>query len=340
MHVRLADLAYALRGTTMNDTYLDIDSLLSVARSAEADAVHPGSSMLAADPRFARAVKEAGLTWIGPPPESLELLGQCQEPRVEKSRRIAVDVVADGRGSVVVVGDRDATLQRRRQPIASEAPAPSLSVELRSHLHATARQVLQDAGYLGVGTVEFLVADDTTVTPGKVRPQLLPEHATTEMVTGLDLVAQQLRVSEGRGLSIPDTPQPHGHSLGFTILAEDPGRGFLPSHGVITELHEPGGPGIRWDAGVQGGDRVEAEFTTSLAHLAVHGHDRTEAVARARRAVGEHQIVGVATVRPMLEALVAEPRWLAPEPVVDTDWVEHQVMPRLAPQRRAPRAVE
>lgn len=422
MHVRVADEAFALGGTTASDTYLSIDALLGAARAARADAVHPGYGFLSESADFARAVEAAGLRWIGPTPASIDALGdklsarriaqrvgaplapatdrpladadeavafarehglpvvikaafggggrglkvartldevadafgsatreavvafgrgECFVERyLEHARHIEAQVLGDGRGSVVVVGDRDCTLQRRGQKVIEEAPAPGLSDEQRARVHEAARAVCAAVDYRGAGTVEFLIAQDGTLAFLEVNTRLQVEHPITEAVTGIDLVHEQLRIAAGDGLSITATPSPVGHAIELRVTAEDPGRGFLPSPGSIAALRVPGGPGVRWDAGVETGDRVEPAFDSLLAKLVVHAPTRDEALARMRRAVAELEVTGVASIAPLAAAVLQETDFVQEPITVTTQWLESSLMPRIEPQLRAARTPE
>ncbi|SFS18450.1 acetyl-CoA/propionyl-CoA carboxylase, biotin carboxylase, biotin carboxyl carrier protein [Agrococcus baldri] len=422
MHVRHADEAIALPGTTAAQTYLSIEALLAAARSSGADAVHPGYGFLSESAAFARAVEGAGLTWIGPTPESIEALGdkvtarriaqrtgaplapgtdrpladaaeavafarehglpvvvkaafggggrglkvartidevadafgsatreavaafgrgECFIERyLEHPRHVEAQVLGDGRGTVVVVGDRDCSLQRRSQKLVEEAPAPGLSTEQRARIHAAARDICAAVDYRGAGTVEFLLGADGTISFLEVNTRLQVEHPVTEAVTGVDLVREQFRIAEGAGPSFDATPQPAGHAIELRLNAEDPGRGFLPSAGRIESLRIPGGPGVRWDAGVEAGDRVEAAFDSLAAKLIVHAADRDAAIVRMRRALAELEVTGVATVAPFAAALLDEPDFSTAGFAVSTQWIEAELMPRLEPQGRAAAAGE
>ncbi|GAA2004307.1 acetyl/propionyl/methylcrotonyl-CoA carboxylase subunit alpha [Brevibacterium samyangense] len=389
LHVRLADEAYGLGGTTPADSYLDIPRLLEVARASRADAVHPGYGFLSENAEFARAVEAAGLTFIGPTPETIEQLGdkvtarriaaevgaplvpgsdgpvtnaqeavafaqeaglpiaikaafggggrglkvvrtleevpaafesatreavtafgrgECFVERfLDRPRHVEVQIVGDGTGEVLVVGDRDCSLQRRNQKLVEEAPAPGLPADVRTRIHEAARAICAATAYRGTGTVEFLLGEDGTVSFLEVNTRLQVEHPVTELTSGIDLVREQFRIAAGEGLSRTDTPEPRGHAIEFRINAEDPGRGFLPSPGLVTGLRQPGGPGVRWDSGVEAGGRVESAFDSLLAKLIVHADDRGSALARARRALTETEVSGVATVLPFHRAVVDHP---------------------------------
>ena len=417
MHVRLADEAYALGGTTPADSYLNIRRILEVARESGADAVHPGYGFLSESAAFARAVEEAGLTWIGPTPESIEQLGdkitarriatsvgaplvagtdsplgsareavafaeehglpiaikaafggggrglkvareladvaeaftsasreaevafgrgECFVERfLDSPRHVEAQVLGDGRGTVVVVGDRDCSLQRRNQKLVEEAPAPGLTPEQRDRIHTAARDICAAVNYRGAGTVEFLMGADGVISFLEVNTRLQVEHPVTEEVTGVDLVREQFRIAAGEPMTVQSAPEPRGHAIELRINAEDPGRGFLPSPGHITGLRVPAGPGVRWDAGVEAGDDVQAAFDSLMGKLIVHADDRPAALVRARRALRELQVDGVASVAPFAAAALADEAFATDTFAVHTQWIERDLMPRLEAQPRA-----
>ncbi|MFB9377134.1 acetyl/propionyl/methylcrotonyl-CoA carboxylase subunit alpha [Kineococcus gynurae] len=261
--------------------------------------------------------------------------GECFVERfLENPRHLEVQVLGDGEGRVVVVGDRDCSLQRRNQKLVEEAPAPAVDPELRRTLHAAARAVTEAVRYRSAGTVEFLLGSDGTLSFCEVNTRLQVEHPVTELTTGVDLVQEQFRIAEGRGLSFTTTPEPRGHAVEFRVNAEDPGRGFLPGPGRVTVLDVPGGPGVRWDAGVSAGDVVPAAFDSLLGKLVVHADDRDAALRRARRALAEFRVDGVPTVLPFARAVVDDPAFSTEGFAVHTRWIENELMPRMEPQRR------
>jgi acetyl-CoA/propionyl-CoA carboxylase biotin carboxyl carrier protein len=415
LHARMADEAFALGGATAADSYLDVGRLLEACRRSGADAVHPGYGFLAESAEFARAVTEAGLTWIGPGPEAIGRLGDKVEARriaravgaplvpgsdgpvagadevaaiarehglpvaikaafggggrglkvahdeaeipelfasavreaeaafgrgecyverwLERPRHVEVQVLADTAGTMVVVGDRDCSLQRRNQKLVEEAPAPALDDRRRAELHRAARDICAEAGYAGAGTVEFLVGADGTVTFLEVNTRLQVEHPVTEEVTGVDLVREMLRVAAGERLD-PATPAVRGHAVEFRINGEDPGRGFLPTPGTVTRWRPPAGPGVRLDAGVEEGSVVGGAFDSLLAKLIVSGADRRQALERARRALDEFEVEGLATVLPFHRLVVREPAF-AEDFAVHTGWIEAELGDRLRPQPAA-----
>ena len=229
------------------------------------------------------------------------------ERYLDRPRHVEAQVLADAHGNVVVVGTRDCSLQRRHQKLLEEAPAPFLSEEQTKLIYDAAKAVCREAGYSGAGTVEFLVAADGTVAFLEVNTRLQVEHPITEETTGIDLVQEQFRIAAGERLRFTEDPAPRGHSFEFRLNAEDVGRGFLPSPGTIGEFAGPTGPGIRLDTGVRSGSFVAPQFDSLLAKLIVTGADRQQALRRARRALAEMRITGVATVLPFHRAVLESP---------------------------------
>lgn len=401
-HVRAADEAWALGGDSPAETYLNVEKLLMVAKATGARSVHPGYGFLSERADAARAFEDAGLTWIGPSPETIELLGdkararalaaevgaplvagtthpvadcaevvafaeqhglplaikavaggggrglrvvrraediedmfalaqreavaafgrgECLVERfVDRPRHIEVQIVGDRQGRVVAVGTRECSLQRRHQKLVEEAPAPGLSSQLRQRVEKAAVDVCAAAGYVGAGTVEFLLGEDGTLTFLEVNTRLQVEHPVTEMVTGIDLVAQQLRVAQGLPLDLPDTIPAHGHAIEFRINAEDPEHGFVPTPGLIRNVTLPSGLGVRVDSGVEAGFSVPASFDSLLAKLIVWAPTREEALARARRAVWEFSVDGPATVLPFHRWIVEDPAFIGA--AVHTNWID------------------
>ena len=413
LHTRMADQAFGLDGQRPADTYLNIDKLLAAARRSGADAVHPGYGFLSENAGFARAVIDAGLVWIGPPPAAIEALGDKVQARaialavgaplvtgtpgpvrdasevlafarqhglpiaikaafggggrglkvarrmdevadlyesavreaiaafgrgecfveqfLDRPRHVEAQVIADTHGQVLVLGTRDCSLQRRNQKLVEEAPAPFLTDAQRERIHSAARAVCAKAGYVGAGTVEFLLSPAGTLSFLEVNTRLQVEHTVTEETTGIDLVVEQLRVADGLPLSIQQTPAPRGHAFEFRINAEDVGRGFLPTPGRVRVFEPPSGPGVRVDSGVQSGSTVPGTFDSLMAKLVVTGATRAQAIARARRALAEFRIEGVASVLPFHRAVMAHPDFTDSEPFkVHTRWIETEFANTLA----------
>ncbi|WP_432397839.1 acetyl/propionyl/methylcrotonyl-CoA carboxylase subunit alpha [Pseudarthrobacter sp. L19] len=424
LHVSAADEAYALGGNSPAETYLSIPKLLAAAAASGADAVHPGYGFLSENADFARAVLDAGLTWIGPSPEAILLLGnkitaretavragaplvagsdgpvgsaaearafaeenglpmaikaafggggrglkvvrsldeveeafdsavreavaafgrgECFVERcLDRPRHVEAQILADTHGNVAVVGTRDCSLQRRHQKLVEEAPAPFLTDEQTRQIYDAAKAVCREAGYTGAGTVEFLVAADGTVAFLEVNTRLQVEHPVTEETTGVDLVQEQFRIAAGEPLGLDGDPAPRGHAFEFRLNAEDVGRGFLPSPGTVTGFSGPTGPGIRLDSGVRAGSIVAPQFDSLLAKLIVTGADRQQAIRRARRALAELEITGVATVLPFHRAVLDAADFTAPDALnVHTRWIETDFADRIpADPRYSPAAPE
>lgn len=405
LHVRAADEAFALGGDTPAASYLDISKVLQAAADSGADAIHPGYGFLSENADFAQAVLDAGLTWIGPPPQAIRDLGdkvaarhiaqragaplvagtpdpvsgadevvafakehglpiaikaafggggrglkvarnleevpelydsavreavaafgrgECFVERyLDKPRHVETQCLADSHGNVVVVSTRDCSLQRRHQKLVEEAPAPFLSEEQNAELYAASKAILKEAGYVGAGTVEFLVGTDGTISFLEVNTRLQVEHPVTEEVTGIDLVREMFRIADGEELGYGD-PVLRGHSFEFRINGEDPGRGFLPAPGTVTKFAAPSGPGVRLDAGVESGSVIGPAWDSLLAKLIVTGATREQALQRAARALAEFEIEGMATAIPFHRAVVADPAFAPAEGpfTVHTRWIE------------------
>ncbi len=409
LHVRAADEAYALGGDTPGTSYLDIAKVLQAAADSGADAVHPGYGFLSENADFAQAVLDAGLTWIGPPPQAIRDLGdkvtarhvaqragaplvagtpdpvsgadevvafaqehglpvaikaafggggrglkvarnleeipelydsavreavaafgrgECFVERyLDNPRHVETQCLADQHGNVVVVSTRDCSLQRRHQKLVEEAPAPFLTAEQNAELYRASKAILKEAGYVGAGTCEFLVAMDGTISFLEVNTRLQVEHPVTEEVTGLDLVREMFRIADGEELGYGD-PEVRGHSFEFRINGEDPGRNFLPAPGTVTLFAPPSGPGVRLDSGVETGSVIGPAWDSLLAKLIVSGRDRKQALERAKRALAEFKVEGMATAIPFHQAVVTDPAF-APEVhgsegpfTVFTRWIE------------------
>lgn len=257
--------------------------------------------------------------------------GECFVERyLDRPRHVEAQVLADTHGNVVVVGTRDCSLQRRHQKLVEEAPAPFLSDAQRQQIYDASKAVCREAGYSGAGTVEFLVAADGTVAFLEVNTRLQVEHPITEETTGIDLVQEQFRIAAGEPLRITSDPEARGHSFEFRLNAEDVGRGFLPSPGTIDEFHGPTGPGIRLDTGVRSGSFVAPQFDSLLAKLIVTGADRQQALRRARRALAEISITGVATVLPFHRAVLESPDFTSEAGLgIHTRWIETDFADRI-----------
>ena len=233
--------------------------------------------------------------------------GECFVERyLDKPRHVETQVLVDKHGHAVVVSTRDCSLQRRHQKLVEEAPAPFLTDAQNEELYRSSKAIMKEAGYIGAGTCEFLVGQDGTISFLEVNTRLQVEHPVSEEVTGLDLVREQFRIAMGENLGFDD-PEVRGHSIEFRINGEDPGRSFLPAPGRITSWNIPTGPGVRVDAGFRNGDVIGGNFDSLLAKLIVTGGTRKEAIERARRALAEFEVGGLATALPFHRAIVQDP---------------------------------
>lgn len=233
--------------------------------------------------------------------------GECFVERyLDKPRHVETQVLVDKHGHAVVVSTRDCSLQRRHQKLVEEAPAPFLTDAQNEELYRSSKAIMKEAGYIGAGTCEFLVGQDGTISFLEVNTRLQVEHPVSEEVTGLDLVREQFRIAMGESLGFDD-PEVRGHSIEFRINGEDPGRSFLPAPGRITSWNIPTGPGVRVDAGFRNGDVIGGNFDSLLAKLVVTGATRKEAIERARRALAEFEVGGLATALPFHRAIVQDP---------------------------------
>jgi len=235
--------------------------------------------------------------------------GECFVERyLDKPRHVETQVLVDKHGHAVVVSTRDCSLQRRHQKLVEEAPAPFLTDAQNEELYRSSKAIMKEAGYIGAGTCEFLVGLDGTISFLEVNTRLQVEHPVSEEVTGIDLVREQFRIAMGESLGFDD-PVVRGHSIEFRINGEDPGRSFLPAPGRITAWNIPTGPGVRVDAGFRNGDVIGGNFDSLLAKLIVTGATRKEAIQRARRALAEFEVGGLATALPFHRAILEDPSY-------------------------------
>jgi acetyl-CoA/propionyl-CoA carboxylase biotin carboxyl carrier protein len=249
--------------------------------------------------------------------------GECFVERyLDRPRHVEAQILADQHGNVVVVGTRDCSLQRRHQKLVEEAPAPFLTDAQRAQIHDSAKAICREAGYHGAGTVEYLVGGDGTISFLEVNTRLQVEHPVTEETAGIDLVREQFRIADGEKLRLSEDPAPRGHSIEFRINGEDPGRGFLPAPGTVTALRLPTGPGVRVDTGISAGDVIGGNFDSLLAKVIISGETRLEAIERARRALDEMVVEGMATALPFHRLVVRDPAFTAEPFTVHTRWIE------------------
>ncbi len=387
LHVQVAPEAYLLGPGAPSESYLNQERILEAAQRAGAEAVHPGYGFLAENAGFARACAEAGLTWIGPPPEAIEAMGSkvaaretmraagvpivpgtteavtsaadvvklgdelgwplaikasaggggkglkvvgsaeeaerafdaarregeayFSDPAVyverylEDPRHVEVQVLADAHGNVIHLGERDCTIQRRHQKLVEETPSPAVDAALRERIGQIAVDAARAVGYRNAGTIEGLLDHEGNYYFLEMNTRIQVEHTVTELVTGLDLVREQVLIAAGEPLSLSqDQVHLHGHAIECRINAEDVSTGFLPTPGRITAYREPGGPGVRVDSGVTAGSEVVGLYDPLVAKLCVHGVDREHARHRMLRALGEYEIEGVTTLLGFHQALL------------------------------------
>jgi acetyl-CoA carboxylase biotin carboxylase subunit len=227
---------------------------------------------------------------------------------IEEPKHIEFQVLADQHGNVWTLGERECSLQRRHQKVIEESPSPAMDPERRTELGEVIRKAIRETGYTTLGTLEFLMDEHGSLYFMEMNTRVQVEHPVTEMVTGVDLVEQQIRAAAGEKLSLPDT-RPwsfRGHAIECRINAEDP-RSFAPWPGLITEYHSPGGGGVRVDSGVYGGWRVPSCYDALIAKVITHGQTRAEAIAKMRCALEEFIIGGIRTNIPLHQALLVDP---------------------------------
>jgi acetyl-CoA carboxylase biotin carboxylase subunit len=387
LHVRMADEAFCIGPPPAADSYLNIPNILSTAELLGVDAIHPGYGFLSEDPRFAEICRDAKITFIGPPPEATEAMGNKAKAReiaqragvpvvpgspgpvrsereayqvadrlgypllvkasaggggrgmrvvhnredlgralqtaqreaeaafgsgelylekyLEEPRHVEVQVLADARGNAVHLGERDCSIQRRHQKLLEEAPAPGLSPRLRAQLHRAALRLVHAIGYVNAGTVEFLVDRQENFYFLEMNTRIQVEHPVTEAVTGLDLVAEQIRIAAGERLRFSQREvEFRGHALECRINAEDPAHDFRPSPGRVVSFVPPGGPGVRVDTHVYAGYTIPPYYDSLIAKVVAWGRDRAEAIARMERALREFEITGIRTTIPLHRAIL------------------------------------
>jgi acetyl-CoA/propionyl-CoA carboxylase, biotin carboxylase, biotin carboxyl carrier protein len=390
LHVELADEAYRLGAAPPSESYLNVPAILEACRQAGATLVHPGYGFLAENADFASRVADAGVAFVGPPPEAMEMMGDkaaarraadrvgvpivpgTQDPvdvegakaeadrigfpiavkaafggggkgmrvvssaeelgealeraareagayfgrpevylerYIERAHHVEAQILADTRGNVSFLGERDCSLQRRYQKLVEESPSPVVDQELRTRIGEAALALAKEAGYQNAGTVEFIVDDDGSFYFLEVNARLQVEHPVTEMCTGLDLVALQLAVAMGEKVEVQ--PSPRGHAIECRINAEDPYRDFLPGPGLVTGYREPGGPFVRVDAGMAAGKRIPENYDSLIAKLVVWAGDRDAARRRMLRALAEYGVGGVPTTIPFHRWVLDTPEFKA-----------------------------
>ncbi len=265
-------------------------------------------------PALETAASEAGKAF-GDPSVYLEKL-------IERPRHVEIQILADHERTVHL-GERECSIQRRHQKLVEEAPSPAVSAELREWMGAAAVAAAEAVGYLGAGTCEFLLARDLSFYFLEMNTRIQVEHPVTELVYGVDLVREQLRIAAGEPMRVPTRwLEPRGWALECRITSEDPANGFLPSTGRVEQLRVPGGPGVRWDAGVEPGDEVTLFYDSLLAKLIVWAPDRAQAIDRMARALDELVVEGVGTNQGFHRRLMADPEFRAGD--IDIQFLERR----------------
>ena len=420
-HVREADEAFLIGPAVPAESYLNVEKIIATAKEAGAEAIHPGYGFLAENADFARACDEAGIVFIGPPPEAVEAMGSKTRAReimaeagvpivpgatvpakdvaeareqaedagypvackaagggggkgfrvalsaddleeafegaaregekffsddrvyveryLEDPRHVEVQVLADSHGSVIHLGERDCSVQRRHQKVIEEAPGPRVDAEMRERIGKIATDAAAAVGYRSAGTVEGLqVGEEYFFLEMNTRVQV--EHCVTEMVTGVDIVREQVLVAAGEALTISqDEVELRGHAIECRINAEAAHKNFAPAPGAIAGYREPAGPGVRVDSGVEAGSEVTPMYDPMVAKLIVWDVDREHATRRMLRALGEYEIEGLTTLIPFHSAILATEQWANGETcrdlMEDRDWLKST-----APETGAPVAVD
>ena len=408
LHTRFADEAICIGPAASADSYLRIDKILEACQRTQADAIHPGYGFLSENAEFARRVREAGITFVGPSPEAIEVMGsklaakaavsQFEVPLVpgtddpvhdvESARQAAarigypvlikasaggggkgmrivasdgelaeqmeraiseatsafgdgsvfiekyitgpkhieIQILGDQQGNHVFLFERECSIQRRYQKVIEEAPSPSVSEDTRRAMGEAAVQVAKACNYVGAGTVEFVMGQNQRFYFLEMNTRLQVEHPVTEMITGLDLVQEQLRIAQGEALSVKqDQLQIRGHALEVRVYAEDPANNFLPDTGTLATYRRPQGPGVRVDDGFEEGMDIPIYYDPMIAKLIVHAGTRDQAIRRMVRAIDEYQISGVATTLAFCRFVLTHPAFLSGE--FTTKFVEEHFSP-------------
>jgi acetyl-CoA carboxylase, biotin carboxylase subunit len=262
--------------------------------------------------------------------------GVYMERFIEKPRHIEFQILADSYGNVIHLGERDCSIQRRHQKLLEEAPSPALSAALREKMGAAAVRAAQSIGYVGVGTIEFLLDASGEFYFMEMNTRIQVEHPVTEMITGLDLIAEQIRVAQGERLNMTQADiQLQGHAIECRINAEDPDRNFRPSPGRISAYLPPGGPGVRMDSHVYPDYEIPPYYDSLIGKLIVWGSDRPAAITRMKRALQECAITGVATTIGFHQRILDTPEFLAGE--VYTNFIEQVMQPKASVKSPADR---
>ncbi|MGK2934515.1 MAG: acetyl-CoA carboxylase biotin carboxylase subunit [Gemmatimonadaceae bacterium] len=405
-HTRAADEAVNIGPAPSAESYLLGDRIIEAALRTGAQAIHPGYGFLAEREWFARAVQDAGLVFIGPPPDAIAAMGSKTAARtlaikssvpvvpgtktalasadaarkaadeigypvllkaaaggggkgmrvvreggeieaafgaaareakaafgddavylekyISRPRHVEIQILADSHGTVLSLGERECSLQRRHQKMVEEAPSVAVSPELRRAMGKTAVRVASAAGYVNAGTCEFLLDADGKFYFLEMNTRLQVEHPVTELVTDIDIVQWQIRIAAGEKLPFQQSQlEPRGWAIECRITSEDPGNGFLPSTGIVEYLRVPSGPGVRWDGGIEAGTEIGLHYDPMLAKLIVWGEDRPQAIARMHRALLELTVDGVETSRDFHLRLMEDAEFRRGD--FDIQWLERRL---------------
>ncbi len=404
LHVRFADDDVCIGPAPSRDSYLRIPRLIAAAEITGADAIHPGYGFLAENAEFAETCAASGITFIGPTPDQIRVMGDKASARnamakvgvpivpgtpgpvedvdealgfardigfpviikaaaggggkgmrvardpddfarsfqlarsealsafgngdvyvekfLERPRHVEFQVLGDSKGKVIHLGERDCSVQRRHQKLIEEAPCPVMTPELRERMGEAAVRGAQAINYVGAGTVEMLLDTDGSFYFMEMNTRIQVEHPVTEMLTGVDLVKEQIRVAAGEPLTVTELPIFRGHVIECRVNAEDPARNFQPSPGRIDAFHLPGGPGVRVDTHVYAGYTVPPYYDSLLAKLIVQGRDRPEAIRRMQIALESFVVEGVTTTIPFLARVMQHPNFMAGD--VHTKFLEFE----------------
>src|SRR6266699_164899 len=344
LHVRMADEAYHIGPSQASKSYLHIPTIIETAKRSGAQAIHPGYGFLSENAFFVEACSDERLIFVGPmatvqraaggggkgirfvrdPKDLTSALRTARseaksafgddrvyvEKAIYPARHIEVQYIADTHGNVVHLGERECSIQRRHQKLVEECPSPALDEALRHSITSASVNLIRAISYVNAGTAEFLLGPDGSFYFLEVNARIQVEHPVTELCTGIDLVQEQFRIAAGLPLSFTQRQvQLRGAALECRISAEDPENRFLPATGTIQVLQEPSGPGVRFDSGLYTGLQVPLFYDPLLSKLIVWGRERTQAIARMRRALPEYQVMGVRTTLPFARWLMDHPRF-------------------------------
>ena len=407
LHVRLADEAYCAGPPPSSKSYLMMDTIIGIAKKSSASAIHPGYGFLSENAKFAEACEQAGITFIGPDPYTIEMMGSKTlarqtmikagipvvpgtesalksdeeafqvadeigypimlkaaaggggkgmrlvkdekelssalraarsegkayfgsdevyiEKYLENPRHVEFQVLGDKHGNIIHVFDRECSIQRRHQKVIEESPAPAITPEIREKMGKVAVSVAKAVNYISAGTVEFLVDKCKNFYFLEMNTRLQVEHPVTEMVTGIDLVKEQIKIAKGETLSIKqENVVQRGHAIECRIYAEDPDKNFIPSPGLITGLRVPGGPGIRDDSGVYEEFTVPIFYDPMISKLIVWGNTRQAAIARMERALREYVVTGIKTAIPFHLKVMKNKKFISGE--IDTNFIDQEFL--------------